>query len=204
MKKTVKKRNLLLIVFIAIALITGGVLLYVFNPFAEKKQIASPDEISMDEVETTPTDTAITDYFYIDISQLASNESKKSGKMSTPEEEEFEPEIHRMDPHNNIAKVIIGNLFEVVRPARTPFIISCKNLYKTFDFQWNTNAETVEVVLKDKKGRIILEKEIAQTGLQLKYEDYYKYLEIFWELKATFPDGTIEEKNGVLQLMVDE
>jgi len=129
--------------------------------------------------------------------------NKQYAKQEYSSAEEYVAEEgDQMEPRN--AKAVIGNLFEIVRPARTPLVINCKNLNKTFDFQWNTNAESVEVTLKDKKGRILLTQEVSQTGLQLRYEDYYKYLQVFWEMKAVFEDGTTEEKKGVLQLLVDD
>jgi len=204
MKKNSKKRIYLFLLFAAIAIVAGTVLLFIFIPFEKNKQQATQEKILFDDEFETILEDSIAELSDFENLKGVQDESGTRGnnKTAAPQEEFFAEEELQMQPLN--AKAVVGNLFEMVRPARTPLVINCKNLNKTFDFQWNTNAESVEVTLKDKKGRILLAREISQTGLQLRYEDYYKYLEVFWEMKAIFEDGTAEEKKGVLQMLVDD
>jgi len=131
-------------------------------------------------------------------------ENKKIEQEIMSTEEILEVETNEQPVFNKTLKME-GNYFEVVKPGKTPYIIQCNNLSKSFDFQWNANnTEKMEVVIKDKKGRVLLAREVTEDGLKLKYEDYYKYLELYWELNATFVDGATERKQGVLQLLVDD
>jgi len=207
-KKTIKKRFYLISSIAAAAMVIGVISLIFFidtnkdTYFAEnQKNYKDNTPIHQDNVSEQVISTNLND------KELVSNEMQNKNRpviIPTEIEQEEETEIPiQIQQYNTAAKIIEGNLFEVVKPAKTPYIILCKNLNKTFDFQWKTNAEKIEVVLKDKTGKILLAQDISQTGLQLKYEEYFKYLEIYWELKATFQDGTTEERFGILQLMVD-
>jgi len=207
-KKTIKKRFYLISSIAAAAMVIGVISLIFFidtnkdTYFAEnQKNYKDNTPIHQDNVSEQVISTNLND------KELVSNEMQNKNRpviIPTEIEQEEETEIPiQIQQYNTAAKIIEGNLFEVVKPAKTPYIILCKNLNKTFDFQWKTNAEKIEVVLKDRAGKILLAKDISQTGLQLKYEEYFKYLEIYWELKATFQDGTTEEKFGILQLLVD-
>ena len=203
-KNTFQKRFYIITSFAAAAMVAGIVFLITFYFSNNDKQLTAQDEIIKDEVQNVYIDSInelpYPEYRISDNKDLASNEPRKN-KETEVIEEELETQVQIQE--RNTAAKIVGNQFEMVKPSKTPYIVAIKNLNKTFNFQWNTNAEKVEVVLKDKDGKILLAKEISQSGLQLKYEDYYKYLELYWELKATFQDGTVEEKQGILQLMVE-
>ena len=200
MKKNCNQKKIYLLVLLAIAaLLVGIALFFVFRTTEDKSQLTTQEHISLEDIEYDLYVPAESETVDSDKSDLVYKGSKGGTKES---EEYLTPEMEQMPTYNKGAKYE-GNYFEVLRPAKTPFIVVCRNLYKTFDFQWASNAETIEVILRDRNGRVIMDREITEAGLQLKYEDYYKFLEVFWELKATYADGTSETKVGVLQLLVD-
>ena len=136
--------------------------------------------------------------------ELASNETEKNSTSHTtskPVDKEEETEIQVQVQHKNTAEKSEENLFEMKKPAKTPYVVLCKNLDRTFDFQWNTNAGKTEIILKDKNGKTILNQEVTQNVFHIKYADYIKYEDIQWELKAIFEDGKTEVRRGVLQLI---
>jgi hypothetical protein len=121
--------------------------------------------------------------------------------------EEKKPEIKTQIQYKNTASQSEANIFEMIKPVKpsnVPYVILCKNLEKTFNFKWNTNAEKTEIVLKDKHGNILLTNDIAQDGFSFKCADYIKYGKIYWEIKATFTDEETDVKRGILQLMQEE
>jgi len=206
------KRFYLITSFAAAAMIAGVVCLLVFlNPEKTNNFIAQgdTDKDSMQNITSDTINEPLPLIQNISKNDLADNElqntnvplRKNNSDATIPEEEEQELQIQIQ--HQNMARKIEANLFEMVKPAKTPYIVSCKNLEKTFDFKWNTNAEKIDIVLKDKNGKILLTKEVTQNGFSIKYLDYYKYLEIRWEFKATFESGETATQKGVLQLMVE-
>jgi len=203
-KKNTFQKRFYIITSFAAAMVAGIVFLFAFYFTNNDKQFTAQDEIINEEIQRVYQDSInelpYPEYRINDNKDLASNEPRKNKEPDVIEEE---TEVQVQIQERNTAAKIVGNHFEMVKPAKTPYIIAIKNLSKSFDFQYNTNAEKMEVVLKDKSGKILLDKEILQSGLQLKYEEYYKHLEIFWELKATFQDGTTDVKFGILQLMVE-
>ena len=210
-KKTFRKRLYIATSFAAAAMISGIVFLLIFiNP--EKNNSITAQEKNIENIINPDTVNEQVPVMHKNFeNDLAENElseknmqqNKNKSKKLIPDNDEEIIELPVQIQHQNMAYKTEANLFEMVKPAKTPYIVLYKNLDKTFDFKWKTNAEKVEVALKDKSGKILLEKDVSQTGLHIKYEDYYKYLEIHWELKAIFQDGTTEKKTGILQLMTD-
>jgi len=204
-KKTVQKRFYLITSFAAAAMVAGVVSLIAFYYVKNDTRTMAQTETTKEKTEETTQDDDseifTSEKQIIENKNLANNETKKVDETVGGNEEETEVQV-QIEQHQTAAKTV-GNQFEMLRPAKTPYVVAVRNLSKTFDFQYNTNAEKMEVVIKDKKGNILLNREISQDGLQLKYEDWYKYLELHWELKATFKDGAVDEKQGILQMLID-
>jgi len=204
-KKATRNKFYLITTLAAAAITVGAVFVVFFNTvnkeyrpvahqetYEEIKQTISQEEINE---ETFPTN--------LNNKEFASNdaqEKKESKTTTTPVDKEEETEVQVQIQHKNTAKKSEENLFEIIKPAKTPYIILCKNLEKTFDFQWNTNAEKIEITLKDKTGKILLNKEVSQNTWSIKYADYIKYEDIHWELKAIFEDEETAVKRGILTL----
>ncbi|MCL2167822.1 MAG: hypothetical protein FWH59_01705 [Lentimicrobiaceae bacterium] len=204
-KKSFQKRIYFITSFAAAAMVAGIVFLIAFYFSNNDKKFTAQDEIIKEEIQNVYQDSISElpkpENRFIDNKELANNELQGRNKLVSQIEEEEETEIQIL--HKNTALKTEINLFEMVKPYKTPYIVEVKNLEKYFDFKWKTNAEKIEVTLKDKKGNILESKEVLDSVYQIKYLDYYKYLEIYWEMKATFQDGTEEKSTGVLQLMVD-
>jgi len=204
-KKRFQKRFYLITSFAAAAMVAGFVFLFAFFNLKNDTSATAQAEPPTEEIEVVIQDTlseSVSPVNHMEVyKNMANNDERRNNKSVEFQEEETEVEVQIME--RNTAARTVGNQFEMLKPAKTPYVVSVKNLSKTFDFQYNTNAEKVEVVLKDRSGKVLLAKEISQTGLQLKYEDYYKHIEIYWELRATFQDGAVEEKQGILQLMIE-
>jgi len=204
-KKSFQKRFYTITSFAAAAMVAGIVFLITFYFSNNDKNFTAQDEIIKEEIQNVYQDSINElpkpESKFNDNKYLANNELQETNKPASQIEEEEETEIQIL--HRNTALKTEGNLFEMVKPYKTPYIVGVKNLDKYFDFKWKTNAKKIEVTLKDKNGNILESGEVLDSVFQIKYLDYYKYLEIYWELKATFQDGTEEKNTGVLQLMVD-
>ena len=206
-KKTQRKRIYLMSVLSLAAMITGVVCVFTFGNL-EKETPFTPTFVNQQDIQPDSINKQISPINQNDYQdEIADNEPKSRPEpieKQTPAPENKEVEHIVKTEYKNTATQSEANFFEVIRPPKTPYRILCKNLDKTFDFQWNTNAEKIEATLKDKNGNTLLIKDVTQGELIFKYADYIKYQEIFWAFKATFSDGTTEEKQGVLHLMEEE
>jgi len=209
-KKTNKNRFYLITSVAAAAMVAGIVFLFIFIGSKKDNYLATDPKIDKEEIQDVSQDTIDERIVPIhpnhDKKELANHEPREKNEpivTHTPEDNEEETEIQVQVQHRNTAKKSEANLFEMIKPTKPLHAILCKNLDKTFDFQWDTNAEKIEVTLKDRTDKILLTQEVTQNVLSIKYADYIKYKNIHWELKATFKDGKTEEKNGVLQLLTE-
>jgi hypothetical protein len=205
-KKNPRNRFYLIASLVAAAIMVGVVCLIFFNsvnkdynPVAHQENYKDNKHISQDEIAEETFSSNVNN------KELANNETQESKSNTTSKsiDKEEETEIQAQTKHRNTAEKSEKNLFEMLKPAKTPYVVLCKNLERAFDFQWNTNAETIEVVLKDKNGKTILNQEVTQNVFHIKYADYIKYEDIHWELKATFENGEIEVKRGILKLITE-
>ena len=205
-KKSARNKFYLIAALAAAAITVGVVALIFFNSVYKEFRPVAHQETYKDSEQTIFQDEISEETFSTnsDNKALASNdaqETNKSNTTSTPVDKEEETEVQVQVQHKNTAKQLEANLFEIVKPAKTPYIVLCKNLEKTFDFQWNTNAEKIKVTLKDKTGKTLLTQEVTENRCSIKYADYIKYEDIHWELKAIFENEESEVRYGVLQLI---
>ena len=208
-RKTIFKKKLYLITSFAAAAMIAGVVFLLVSINSENNNITAQGE-DVEHIIDVNSDTINEEILVIlknFKNELAENEHQNIPQnkieIETPslDNEEETIELPVQIQHQNMAYKTEANLFEMVKPTKTPYIVLCKNLDKTFDFKWKTNAEKVVISLKDKNGVTIFTNEVSQAVFSLKYADFIQYKEIEWELKATFKDGKTEEKGGILQLI---
>lgn len=95
------------------------------------------------------------------------------------------------------------SLFEIVRPAKSPYRVRVKNLEKEFVFEWNmSNVSDVRFSITDKDGKIIIGKECI---VENSYGVVASYLvdrgELDWTVEVTFNDGLQHRKTGKIELV---
>ena len=93
-------------------------------------------------------------------------------------------------------------IFEMVKPAKTPYKVKVNNIGKDFIFEWTTNASEIRISITDSKGdTIIREDNISGNNYSVAASALVNRGGLIWKLEATFNDGTVREKSGSIELV---
>lgn len=99
------------------------------------------------------------------------------------------------------------NSCEMIKPNKTPYRILCKNLNKTFVFQWKAqNASSAHFIIKNENNKTLLDKnEPFFDTYSFKYSDFQLETPLSWQLVITFEDGSKMSHSGILDIeyMID-
>lgn len=100
------------------------------------------------------------------------------------------------------ASTQIANNLTIVRPSKSNYSVLCKNLEKTFYFEWETdNVQSLHFIVKNEQNQTVVEQS-DKTAKQylLKYKDVYPNQILYWSLTVKFTDGTQQTRSGQIQI----
>ena len=100
------------------------------------------------------------------------------------------------------ARTQTANKLTVTKPGKSNYAVLCKNLEKTFDFEWESeNVQSLQFTVKDAQGKTIVSfSDPTAKRYFLKYRDIYPNQKVSWSLTATFADGTQQTRVGQIQI----
>lgn len=90
----------------------------------------------------------------------------------------------------------------MVKPAKTSYAILCKNLDKSFVFEWTaTNVQSLRLCIKNSQGKTIAETTDKEAlRYELPYRSIYPEKQLSWSLVVNYKDNTQEQRNGQIQI----
>jgi hypothetical protein len=132
-----------------------------------------------------------------DLSSKNNTEDVQSGSSDAPTNTFTTQKIEK-----NYAATQEANNLSMVKPGKDNYRVLCKNLDKTFIFEWlASNVKTLHFVVTDSKGKTIAEtRDVTANHYSLKYSDIHPEQKLTWSLDVTFKDGAQERRNGQIQI----
>lgn len=94
------------------------------------------------------------------------------------------------------------NNLNVVKPNKSNYLVLCKNLDKSFVFEWNaSNVQKLHFTVKDASNKVIAEVTDAATKrYELSYRKIYPEKQLTWKLAVTYKDGSKDEQSGQINI----
>lgn len=95
-----------------------------------------------------------------------------------------------------------ANSLTMKKPTKSSYAILCKNLDKSFVFEWTaSNVQSLSFMIKDSQGKTIAT--ITDPNIshyELQYRSLYPEEKVNWSLSVTYQDKSKEERNGQIQI----
>lgn len=205
-----RKKRVTLAVWISVAaamaiLIVVGTFLFFSNENStlighETQPHQTVAEDSTDKSNATLTDTSLMQTHRTDRVELSQEEPQLSENKSS--EEGRTPLSVEISEKSTAAVQSAENAFSMVKPNKTPYRLVCKNLDKSFLFQWEAvNAKKVEFTLRNDQQRVIVEKkELTSNSYSLLFRDVAAYSVLYWKVKIVFEDNSTTQKTGRIEI----
>lgn len=97
------------------------------------------------------------------------------------------------------------NNLNVVKPNKSNYLVLCKNLDKTFVFEWNeSNVQKLHFTVKNASNKVIAEVTNNDTKrYELSYRKIYPEKQLTWKLAVTYKDGSKDEQSGQVNIDYD-
>ena len=94
------------------------------------------------------------------------------------------------------------NNLNVVKPNKSNYLVLCKNLDKTFVFEWNaSNVQKQHFTVKNASNKVIAEVTNNDTKrYELSYRKIYPEKQLIWKLAVTYKDGSKDEQSGQINI----
>lgn len=150
---------------------------------AENETPQQHDNMAADEAQQTETET-----------KTETNSSSASSPVN---------EYHTgLSEEKHYASKAEANSLTMVKPAKTSYAILCKNLDKSFVFEWTaTNVQSLCLTIKNSQGKTIAETtDINALRYELLYRSVYPEKQLSWSLIVNYKDNTKEQRNGQIQI----
>jgi hypothetical protein len=95
-----------------------------------------------------------------------------------------------------------ANSLSITKPNKSNYLVLCKNLDKTFVFEWNaSNVQKLHFTVKDASNKVIAEITDADTKrYELSYRKIYPEKQLTWKLAVTYKDGSKDEQSGQINI----
>lgn len=208
-----RKKRVTLAVWISVAaamaiLIVVGTFLFFSNENStlighETQPHQTVAEDSTDKSNATLTDTSLMQTHRTDRVEPLQEEPQLSENKSS--EESRAPLSVEVSEKSTAATQSVENAFSMVKPSKTPYRIICKNLDKSFVFQWETvNAKKIEFILMNDQHKVIVEKkELNLNSFSLMFRDVAVYSVLYWKVKIVFEDNTTTQKTGRIDIQYE-
>lgn len=103
---------------------------------------------------------------------------------------------------NNYATTKSVNSMVVKHPNKSNYAVLCKNLDKSFRFEWDVdNVKSMQFKVLDMQGSTIVEiTDITINNYLLKYKDIYPKKNLKWMLIVVYLDDTQDNCSGQIQI----
>lgn len=90
----------------------------------------------------------------------------------------------------------------VRKPAKSPYMVLCKNLERSFAFEWDADSvQSVRLTVTNSNGGTVADiTEKDKGSYSLKYQEFYPERQLFWKLQVVFTDGVQEIRSGQIHI----
>ncbi|MBQ9508165.1 MAG: hypothetical protein IJR53_01945 [Bacteroidales bacterium] len=94
------------------------------------------------------------------------------------------------------------NSLSVTKPNKSNYLVLCKNLDKTFVFEWNaSNVQKLHFTVKDASNKVIAEVTNNDTKrYELSYRKIYPEKQLTWKISVIYKDGSKDEQSGQINI----
>ena len=102
----------------------------------------------------------------------------------------------------NYAATKTANSLTVTKPGKNDYRVLCKNLEKSFQFEWSaSNVQNLHFTVTNAQGKVLAElTDKNATHHTISYNKIYPERQLKWTLKVVFEDGTSEICSGQVQI----
>ncbi len=97
-------------------------------------------------------------------------------------------------------------VFNVLKPAKSPYRVKVKNIDKDFVFEWEASCvATMSLVITDSKGVTLMDKSLdpVEGKCPVKAAELANLGELTWILTASFEDDNIQVRTGKIELVMN-
>lgn len=97
-------------------------------------------------------------------------------------------------------------VFNVLKPAKSPYRVKVKNIDKDFVFEWEASCvATMSLVITDSKGVTLMDKSLdpVEGKCPVKAAELTNLGELTWILTASFEDDNIQVRTGKIELVMN-
>lgn len=137
-------------------------------------------------------------------SSTVENETSTAGTTttetpsSTPSNEYYSTQVEE----RHYASIQEANSLSITKPNKSNYLVLCKNLDKTFVFEWNaSNVQKLHFTVKDASNKVIAEVTDAATKrYELSYRKIYPEKQLTWKIFVIYKDGSKDEQSGQINI----
>jgi hypothetical protein len=100
----------------------------------------------------------------------------------------------------------VEHVFNVVKPAKTPYRVRVTNIDKDFVFEWEASgAKGISLVITDSKGVTLMDKMLSpeEGKCPVKAAQLANLGELTWILTASFEDETVLVRTGKIEFVIN-
>lgn len=100
----------------------------------------------------------------------------------------------------------VAPVFNVLKPAKSPYRVKVKNIDKDFVFEWEASCvATMSLVITDSKGVTLMDKSLdpVEGKCPVKAAELANLGELTWILTASFEDDNIQVRTGKIELVMN-
>ena len=105
----------------------------------------------------------------------------------------------------NLLEEAVEPVFNVVKPAKTPYRVRVTNVDKDFVFEWEASgAKGISLVITDSKGVTLMDKMLSpeEGKCPVKAAQLANLGELTWILTASFEDETVLVRTGKIEFVI--
>lgn len=185
----------------SLALVIAVALFVLFRPDSADSKYVKNDTDSAAVMTAKPK--AETNLAQSDVQQKNTNSSHQPANETDNETSDPNDATYTSQTlERQYARMQTANILTVTKPGKSNYVVLCKNLEKTFDFEWESdNVQSLHLTIKDVQGRSLVDfSDKTANHFSLKYSDIYPNQKVNWSLTAIFSDGTQQTRSGQIQI----
>lgn len=117
---------------------------------------------------------------------------------STPSNEYYSTQVEE----RHYASTQEANSLSITKPNKSNYLVLCKNLDKTFVFEWNaSNVQKLHFTVKDASNKVVAEVTSNDTKrYELSYRKIYPEKQLTWKISVIYKDGSKDEQSGQINI----
>lgn len=191
------------------AILLASTIYLLLRPTPNDSFLAHQEETATDTLATTQTKNEILiaenekpqqhDNMAADEAQQTETETETNSSSASSPVNEYHTGLSEEKHYASKAE---ANSLTMVKPAKTSYAILCKNLDKSFVFEWTaTNVQSLRLSIKNLQGKTIAETTDKEAfRYELPYRSVYPEKQLSWSLVVNYEDNTQEQRNGQIQI----